>query len=127
MLEAAATAGVLVGLLAMDWRSSQPLARVLALLFCLVLWWYSLPNFTIAGRRASVASAPARVANPRGDSLSEYYSGIAAMRDAMESQQSETFLLRLYAIGGLSWLAFAPVLRRHGAVATPERDRFPTV
>jgi hypothetical protein len=124
MIEAVATAGVLVGLLAMDWRSRKPLARVLALMLCLALWWYSLPNFTIAGRRASVASTAARVATMKGDSVSEYYSGIATMRDAMESQQSETSLLRLLTIGGLAWLAFSPVLRRDGASASAERGRF---
>lgn len=115
MIETVVIAAVVAVLLAIDWLYRGRVARALAVALALLLWWYSLPNYTVAGRRASATPPEKRASQLRGDSLSQYMSGVVTMREAMVAQQEAALPYGLVGIGVLAWLACVPLVRRERA------------
>lgn len=89
-------------------------------MFVLVVWLFVQPNHTAAARRVSVAPPEDRVTQLRGDSVSEYMSGVATMVEAINEQAGEYAEVRLLALGVLFWLACSPAFRRVPHTPTAE-------
>ena len=68
----------------------------------LVVWWmFGGPNYTLAGRRASAASAEERIRVLRGDTLPPYFAGVDIMRQYLLESEEESAGPRRLALGVL--------------------------
>ena len=104
---------IFAGLLGLEWRYRLKSLRLLTVLLALVVFWlFGGPNYTTAGRRASVASPEERVRVLAGDTLSEYMSGVDIMREFLSESERENSGPRGVALGALVWLACSPMFRR---------------
>jgi len=108
-------AAALVVLLGIEWRYQLRAVRLATIALALIVWYFSLPNLTIAARWASTAPPEERVTHLRGEEMSEYLVGVATMREAMSGQIEARSHTRLLAIGALIWLACSPAIRREHA------------
>ena len=121
MTENVVIAIALAALLIVDWRTRKLVIRSGAVVVCLVLWWFSLPNYTLAARRVTSVPEASITVERAGQPGAEFFRGVSSMREALEAQQRDSLPLRVFAITGLVWLAFSPRLRRR----TPEQERMP--
>lgn len=97
-------------LLGLEWRYQLRRLRLGAVLLALVVLFFAQPSSTRAVRRAFV-TPPAERVTELGTSLSEYESGVATMKQAVDEDSEVGAIARLLGIGALFWLAFSPVLR----------------
>jgi hypothetical protein len=112
----AALALIFAGLLGLEWRYRRRSLRLVSIMLALVVWWlFGGPNYTIAGRRASAASAEERIRVLRGDTLPPYFAGVDIMREYLLESEEEGAGPRRLALGVLVWLACTPVFRREAS------------
>jgi hypothetical protein len=90
--------------------------RVGAVAFALIVYVFAQPSITTAARRASAAPPEARIRVLRGDTLSEFMSGVDLMRDYAVQQFESRADIRLLMLGVLVWLACAPAFRQQRAL-----------
>jgi len=102
-------------LLGLDWRYRRRSLRLGTVILALVVWYVVQPSITVAGRRATAAGPEERVRVLRGDTLSEYMSGVDIMREYVIQANEEDRDIRLIALGVLAWLACSPAFRRDPA------------
>ena len=115
-------------LLGLEWRYRLKSLRVIAVLLALVVFWlFGGPDYTIAGRRASAASPEERIRVLRGDTLSEYMSGVDIMREYLAESEKANDPPRRIALGALVWLGCAPLFRREATARQPTRDTYQLV
>ena len=97
-------------LLGLEWRHGLRRLRLGAACLALAVLFVAQPSSTRAGRRAMVAPPEERVTK-LGNPLSEYESGVATMKQAVEEDSSMGASARLLGVCVLFWLACSPVLR----------------
>jgi|1185.fasta_scaffold09735_3 hypothetical protein len=100
-------------LLGLEWRFSWRTVRVGIIILALIVYWVfpTGPNYTIAGRRAMAVPVDERIKVLRGDTLSEYFTGVDIMREYLRESEGSSGP-RLIVLGALVWLACVPVFRR---------------
>ena len=103
---------VFVILLGFEWRYRRKILRLVAVVLALVVWWFVQPSITTAARRASAVPADERVRVLRGDTLSEYMSGVDIMREYVVEHFDADAGTRRVVLSVLVWLACTPVFRR---------------
>ena len=112
MTETIVVSLVFAALLGLEWRYQRRRLRLGTVGLALLVYAFAQPSVTVAGRRASAAPPEARIRILRGDTLSEFMSGVDLMREYLVQQLSARADLRLLALGVLVWLACSPALRR---------------
>ena len=110
MFETAAVAMILIALCVVEWRYRWRSMRWGAVILALLIWWFALPDYVSAARRASVAPREARVTQLHGSPISDYESGVATMVARMSEAATARSSLRLIAFASIIWLACAPAL-----------------
>jgi hypothetical protein len=130
MIETILLAAFFAIALAAEWRWRKASIRLGTAVLALFVLWFTQPVPHRAARRAVDAPPAERVAELRGERLSEYESGILTMRQAIIEDGRMFRNDRLLALGVLMWLACSPALRRDRpspgeAVSVPDEDRAP--
>lgn len=115
MTETIVVALVFAILLGLEWRYRHRSVRLGTVILALVVWEFTQPSITVAGRRASAASPEERSTELHGEPLSEYMSGVDTMRRFVVQQYEQDSGIRLLVLGVLVWLACSPAFRREPA------------
>lgn len=118
------TAYVLIffALLWLEWKRQAKSLRLIAASLALALVLFNQPGYTRAARRAMMAAPAERVTQIRGDTLSEYISGVRTMEQAVGEDANAGATARIIGFGVLLWLACSPVLR-HSRLGENQRPR----
>ena len=112
MNETVLVALVFAVLLGIEWRYRLRSVRLGTAGLALVVWLFAQPNYIGAARRVSVAPPEERITTLRGDTISEYLSGVTTMLEAIDDVNGAYATIRLLALGVLVWLACTPAFRR---------------
>lgn len=109
-------------LLGLEWRSRLRTLRLAAALLTLVVLFLAQPSSTRAARWAIEAPHAQRITS-LGSPLSEYESGVATMRQAVEQDSRLGAKARLLSVAVLCWLACSPIIRRAPAQSRGDEAR----
>jgi hypothetical protein len=107
-------------LLGLEWRYRLKSLRLGTASLALAVLFFAQPSSTQAARWA-IGAGPAERITQLGSQLSEYESGVATMKLAVEEDAKMGAAARLLGVVVLFWLACSPVIRRTRLVAGGER------